>query len=116
MPDPPGSRSTCSTPAPEELGSRRPAGDLSRPASLPFDHRGAEPNVSSGRARLEFRAMTAPADPRDRLVDRVVAVSNRDPRIVAVFEGGWRARGEADEHSDVDITVVVGDDALDDVR
>ena len=60
--------------------------------------------------------MTAPADPRDRLVDRVVAVSNRDLRIVAVFEGGSRARGEADEHSDVDITVVVGDDALDDVR
>jgi predicted nucleotidyltransferase len=60
--------------------------------------------------------MTAPADPRDRLVDRVVAVSARDPRIVAVFEGGSRARGEADDHSDVDITIVADDGSLEDVR
>jgi len=60
--------------------------------------------------------MTAATDPRDRMVDRVVEVSARDPRVVAVFEGGSRARGEADEHSDVDVTVLAGDDALDDLR
>ena len=60
--------------------------------------------------------MTAPADPGDRLIDRVVEVSTRDPRVVAVFEGGSRARGEADEHSDVDITIVADDGSLDDLR
>jgi hypothetical protein len=50
------------------------------------------------------------------MVDRVVEVSARDPRVVAVFEGGSRARGEADEHSDVDITILTDNELLDDLR
>jgi predicted nucleotidyltransferase len=60
--------------------------------------------------------MTANADPRDRIVDRVVEVSARDPRVVAVFEGGSRARGEADDHSDVDITILADHASLEDLR
>ena len=52
------------------------------------------------------------ADPRDQLVEPLVDTCARDPRVVAVFEGGSRARGEADEHSDIDVTVLVTVDAL----
>jgi predicted nucleotidyltransferase len=52
-------------------------------------------------------------DPRDRLVERLIEACGADERVAAVFEGGSRVRGEADEHSDVDVTVVVVDDALD---
>jgi predicted nucleotidyltransferase len=57
----------------------------------------------------------ADADPRDLLVDRLIAVGAADARVVAVFEGGSRARGESDEHSDIDVTVLVTDDALDEI-
>ena len=50
-------------------------------------------------------------DPRDALVERLVEVCSLDQRVVAVFEGGSRARGEADEHSDIDASVIVADDA-----
>jgi len=60
--------------------------------------------------------MTATADPRDRMVDRVVEVSAGDLRVVAVFEGGSRARGEADDHSDIDITILADDESLEDLR
>ena len=36
------------------------------------------------------------------LIARVVDVCAHDDRIAAVFLGGSRARGEADEHSDID--------------
>jgi len=55
------------------------------------------------------------ADPRDMLVDRLVEVCANDRRVVALFEGGSRARGEADEHSDIDVTVLVDDAALENV-
>ena len=50
-------------------------------------------------------------DPRDALIERLIEVCARDERVVAVFEGGSRARGEADEHSDIDASVIVADDA-----
>jgi predicted nucleotidyltransferase len=50
-------------------------------------------------------------DPRNELVERLVDVCARDERVVALFEGGSRARGEADEHSDIDASVIVADDA-----
>ena len=50
-------------------------------------------------------------DPRDALVERLVEVCASDERVVAVFEGGSRARDEADEHSDIDVSVIVADDA-----
>ena len=50
-------------------------------------------------------------DPRDALVERLVEVCASDERVVAVFEGGSRARREADEHSDIDVSVIVADDA-----
>ncbi len=50
-------------------------------------------------------------DPRDALVERLAEVCSHDERVVAVFEGGSRARGEADEHSDIDASVIVVDDA-----
>ena len=50
-------------------------------------------------------------DPRDALVERLVEICAHDERVVAVIEGGSRARGEADEHSDIDVSVIVVDDA-----
>ncbi len=38
-----------------------------------------------------------------------------DDRIAALFLGGSRARGEDDEYSDIDLCVIVRDDAYDDV-
>ena len=38
-----------------------------------------------------------------------------DDRIAAVFLGGSRARGEADEHSDIDLCLIVRDDAYEEV-
>jgi predicted nucleotidyltransferase len=54
-------------------------------------------------------------DPRDRLVERLVETCRSDERVVAVFEGGSRARGEDDEHSDVDMTVLLTDEAAGEV-
>jgi predicted nucleotidyltransferase len=50
-------------------------------------------------------------DPRDALLERLVEVCAGDERVVAIFEGGSRARGETDEHSDIDASVIVTDDA-----
>jgi len=52
-------------------------------------------------------------DARDRSVEQLVDTCSADARVVALFEGGSRARGESDEHSDIDVTVLVADDALD---
>jgi len=48
-------------------------------------------------------------------VDRLVESCSADERIAAVFLGGSHARGEADEHSDIDLCVIVRDDAYDDI-
>ena len=56
--------------------------------------------------------------PRDRggALDRFVEMCTADERIVASFLGGSRARGgDADEHSDIDLCMIVADDAYDDV-
>jgi hypothetical protein len=52
---------------------------------------------------------TAVSEPLDR------EACSADDRIVAAFLGGSRARGEADEYSDLDIRLVTRDDAFDDV-
>jgi predicted nucleotidyltransferase len=55
--------------------------------------------------------------PRDRggALDRFVEMCTADERIVASFLGGSRARGEADEHSDIDLCMIVADHTYDDV-
>jgi len=50
---------------------------------------------------------------REIVLDRFVAACSRDERIVAAFLAGSTARGEADEHSDLDLCVVVPDDDFD---
>ncbi|HEY5904767.1 MAG TPA: aminoglycoside 6-adenylyltransferase [Actinomycetota bacterium] len=54
---------------------------------------------------------------RDRgvVLDRFVAACSADDRIVAAFLAGSAARGEADERSDLDLSVVVPDDDLDEL-
>jgi hypothetical protein len=54
-------------------------------------------------------------DPRDAVVERIVEACAQDARVVALFEGGSRARGEADEHSDIDVTVLLADEAIPEV-
>ena len=49
------------------------------------------------------------------VVSRFVEACSADDRIVAAFVCGSHARGEADEHSDVDLGVITRDDALEDV-
>lgn len=49
------------------------------------------------------------------VIDRFTALCSRDERIVAGFLGGSHARGEADEHSDLDLCVIVEDEAYEDV-
>lgn len=50
------------------------------------------------------------------VLDRFVGACAGDPRIVAGFLGGSHARGEADEHSDLDLCVIATDDAYEAVR
>src|SRR4051812_7292910 len=45
------------------------------------------------------------------IVDRFVAVCQRDPRIVAAFLGGSYASGAADAHSDLDLYLITTDEA-----
>lgn len=49
------------------------------------------------------------------MIDRFVEACSADERILASFLGGSRARGEADEHSDVDLCVIAKGDAFSDV-
>jgi hypothetical protein len=49
----------------------------------------------------------------DAVLERFVAACRGDDRIVAAFLGGSHARGAADEHSDLDLYVVVADAAFD---
>lgn len=54
-----------------------------------------------------------PEDARDpgAVLARLVEACRDDRRTVAAFLGGSLARGEADEHSDIDVSVIVADDA-----
>jgi Streptomycin adenylyltransferase len=45
------------------------------------------------------------------VIERLIETWRKDDRIVAAFLGGSRARGQADEHSDIDVSVIVADDA-----
>ncbi len=58
-----------------------------------------------------------PGPPRehDDVLARLVQSCSADDRIAAVFLGGSHARGEADEHSDLDLCVIVADDAYADI-
>jgi predicted nucleotidyltransferase len=49
------------------------------------------------------------------VIDRFTTLCSRDERIVAGFLGGSHARGEADEHSDLDLCVIAEDEAYEDV-
>ncbi len=51
----------------------------------------------------------------DAVIEQLVDSCAADDRVVAVFLGGSLARGEADEYSDIDLCVIVRDDAYDDV-
>lgn len=51
----------------------------------------------------------------DALIERLVELCAADERIVAAFLGGSRARGEDDAFSDVDVSLIVADDAYDEV-
>lgn len=48
------------------------------------------------------------------MVERVVAACGADERVVAVFLGGSSARGETDFYSDLDLGLVVRDEAYND--
>jgi predicted nucleotidyltransferase len=56
-----------------------------------------------------------PRPPRDHsaVVSRFAEACEADDRIIAGLLGGSRARGEADEFSDVDLCLITTDDALD---
>ena len=49
------------------------------------------------------------------MITQLVESCATDDRIAALFLGGSRARGEDDEYSDIDLCVIVRDDAYDDV-
>ncbi len=53
--------------------------------------------------------------PDEALLTRFVQVCRADDRIVAAFLGGSVARGQADGYSDLDLCIVVADDAYDEV-
>jgi len=48
------------------------------------------------------------------LVDRFIAACELDNRIVAAFLGGSYASGTADRYSDLDLYIIISDDAFDD--
>ena len=52
---------------------------------------------------------------REAVLARFVEACSNDDRIAAAFLAGSFARGESDEHSDLDLCVVVADDAFDQV-
>jgi predicted nucleotidyltransferase len=57
-------------------------------------------------------------DPRhdpQPIIDRFTTLCATDERVVAGFLGGSHARGDADEHSDLDLCVIVEDEEYEDV-
>jgi predicted nucleotidyltransferase len=71
----------------------------------PLSHRG----VSGGGRPLTDRNRT---DVEGAFIPRLIDSCRADDRVVAAFLGGSRARGEADEFSDVDVSVIVADEAF----
>jgi predicted nucleotidyltransferase len=55
-------------------------------------------------------------DRRQAVVDRFVAACRADDRVVAAVLGGSCARGEADDHSDLDLSLITTDEAYDDFQ
>jgi predicted nucleotidyltransferase len=55
--------------------------------------------------------------PRDHqaVIDRFVEACQADERVVAAFLIGSLARGDADEHSDLDLCLIATDEARDDL-
>jgi predicted nucleotidyltransferase len=51
----------------------------------------------------------------DAVIERFVDLCSADERIVAAFLGGSRARGEADEYSDIDLCLITTDEAYEEV-
>ena len=51
----------------------------------------------------------------EQVIARFAATCTADDRIVAAFVGGSIARGDADQHSDVDLCVVAADDSANEV-
>ena len=61
-------------------------------------------------------ALSAKQQERERLIQRISQLLQADHRIVAAWLAGSVGRGEADAWSDVDLWVVVRDDAIEAVR
>ena len=59
--------------------------------------------------------MSSISEIEEGVIAQLVESSAADDRIAALFLGGSRARGEEDEYSDIDLCVIVRDDAYDDV-
>ncbi|MDP9185109.1 MAG: nucleotidyltransferase domain-containing protein [Actinomycetota bacterium] len=49
------------------------------------------------------------------VIARLVEACSVDERIAAIFLGGSLARGQADEYSDIDLCIILADDAYTDV-
>ena len=59
--------------------------------------------------------MSSIAENAEAVIEQLVAACAADDRVAAVFLGGSLARGEADEYSDIDLCVIVRDEAYPDV-
>jgi predicted nucleotidyltransferase len=68
-----------------------------------------------GRLPIVDPSAPGPSSNHDAVVARFVDACTADGRIVAAFLGGSIARGEADEYSDLDLGLIVADDAYEDV-
>jgi predicted nucleotidyltransferase len=55
-------------------------------------------------------------DERQKLLERIAPVLEKDARVVAAWLFGSIGRGEADELSDLDIWIVVADHAIEDIK
>ena len=61
--------------------------------------------------------MLSPAlpDRQQAVIDRFIAECRADDRVLAAILGGSYARGEADAHSDLDLSLITSDEAYEDV-
>ena len=73
--------------------------------------------LADGDQSCEAASVSGPGPVRDHSValSRFVDACSADDRIVAAFLFGSRARGEADEYSDLDLCVITRDEALENV-
>jgi predicted nucleotidyltransferase len=83
-----------------------------------FDHIRLKATVVLGRPECKTSGVNPieqePPD-HDAVIERFVDLCSADERIVAAFLGGSRARGEADEYSDLDLCLITTDDAYEEV-